>query len=207
MKRILSTLLLSALFLGATAQDVYNSSGKANGYRRKEIKGYDPDKLVIGGGLNLGYSGDYANVGISPKVGYRFTSFLAAGVGLGYQFYKAYDYSTYYNNSVSQYLNIIYPGIWAKCTVYNPIFLTTDFEFDITKHSYYEPDYSTGVLQKGPKQTETVTAACWLVGAGFKQPLGGRTCATFEIMYDVIQADYSPYKQTLVYRAGIFVGL
>lgn len=207
MKKIISALLLSLVFFGATAQEVYNSSGRANGYRKKEQKGYDPDKLVIGGGLNLGYSGDYANLGISPKVGYRVKPFLTVGVGVGYQFYKAYDYTTAANQTVPQYLNIVYPGLWAKCTVYNPFFLSTDFEYDITKYSYFQPDYSTGILMKGRKVSQTVTAACWLLGAGFKQPLGGRTSATFEVMYDVIQADYSPYKQTLVYRAGIYVGL
>ncbi len=207
MKKIVSALLLSLVFFGATAQEVYNSSGKANGYRKKEVKGYDPDKLVIGGGLNLGYSGDYANVGISPKVGYRVKPFLTVGVGLGYQFYKIYDYTINGTQSVPQYFNILYPGIWAKCTVYNPFFISTDFEYDIIKNSYYAPDYSSGYLQKGRKQSQTVTAACWLVGAGFKQPLGGRTTAIFEVMYDVLQADYSPYQKTLVYRAGIFVGL
>jgi len=42
---------------------------------------------------------------------------------------------------------------------------------------------------------------------GYKQSLGGRTTAVFEAMYDAIQDTYSPYRNIIVYRAGIFVGL
>ncbi len=206
MKQMLCTLLLCAGFLSLSAQDVYNSSGRTGGYKKKEQKGYDPDKLVLGGGLNLGYSGDYANFGIAPKVGYKFTNFLTAGVGMGYQYYKAPDY--YFNNTmIYQHQNIFFPGVWAKCMVYNPIFLAADFEYDITSLRYYKPVYANGQLDHVVRQNMTVTAACMLVGAGFKQSLGGRTSATFEVMYDVLQADYSPYKNMLVYRAGIYVGL
>ncbi len=207
MRQMLCTLLLCAGFLSVSAQDVYNSSGKANGYRKKEQKGYDPAKLVLGGGLNAGLSSDYANFGISPKVGYKLTDFLSAGVGLGYQYYKIYDYTLQNNQAQYQHYNIIFPGVWAKCMVYNPIFIAADFEYDITNLRYYVPDYSSGTADRAIRKTQSVTAACMLVGAGFKQSLGGRTSATFEIMYDLLQADYSPYKNQLVYRAGIYVGL
>ncbi|PQJ08764.1 hypothetical protein CJD36_022645 [Flavipsychrobacter stenotrophus] len=207
MKQMLCTLLLCAGLLSVSAQDVYNSSGKANGYRKKEQKGYDPAKLVIGGGLNAGLSSGYANFGISPKVGYKLTDFLAVGVGLGYQYYKIYDYTLSNNQEQFQHYNIVFPGVWAKCMVYNPIFIATDFEYDITNIRYYVPDYSSGTADRTVRRTQSVTAACLLVGAGYKQSLGGRTSATFEIMYDVLQADYSPYKSQLVYRAGIYVGL
>ena len=202
-------MLLCAGFLSLSAQDVYYSSGKRGGYKKSEKKGYDPSKLVLGGGINAGLSSDYANFGISPKIGYKVTDFLAAGVGFGYQYYKVYDYSLESNNqSVYQHLNIVYPGIWAKCNVYRSLFAATDFEYDITSLRYYLPSYATGISDNPlTRRTKSVTAACLLVGAGFKQPLGGRTTAVFEVMYDVLQADYSPYKNQLIYRGGIYVGL
>lgn len=214
---MLCTLLLCAGFIGVSAQDVYNSSGKTNGYRKKEQKGYDPAKLVLGGGLNVNYasiqlddyhSGSYVQFGISPKVGYKLTDFLTVGVGIGYQYYKNPDFIFVPKDQVAYvHYNIYYPGIWAKCMVYNPIFIATDFEYDITRVRQYDVVYANGQQDHLEKERITVTAACLLVGAGFKQSLGGRTSATVEIMYDVLQADYSPYKGQLVYRAGIYVGL
>lgn len=206
MKQIFSTVVLCLIFWGATAQEVYNSSGRPGGYKKKEIKGYDPDKLIIGGGINLGYSGDFANIGLSPKVGYKLNNFLAVGVGLGYQYYKAPD--LLYNNK--QYYireNIVYPSIWAKCTVYNPIYIAADIEYNVVMVQYHDFDY---YQPNQPLVLKNLTKGipATLVGVGFKQPIGGRTSATFEVMYDLLQADdYSPYQKTLVYRAGIFVGL
>lgn len=224
MRQIICTLLLGIMCFGVSAQEVYNSSGRPGGYKKKEKKGYDPDKLVLGGGLNANYariqlddynSGSYVQFGLSPKVGYRLAKFFTVGVGVGYQYYKRPEYVAQLpNKDVIAYThyNTYYPGIWAKCFVYNPIFISADFEFDITRIREYTLKYdmlSNG--QFGPaylvRKRSTVTAPCALVGAGFRQSLGGRTSATFELMYDVLQADYSPYYGTLVYRAGIFVGL
>ena len=208
-------MLLCAGFLSLSAQDVYNSSGRAGGYKKKEKKGYDPDKLILGGGINANYSsvpvddvhsGAYVQVGISPKVGYKVTDFLAVGVGIGYQYYKTPDY--YFNNQIAYiHDNIYYPGIWTKCSVYKPLFIAADLEYDIISQRSYRGIYNyLGQPDHLLRQHITVGAPACLVGAGLKQSLGGRTSGTFEIMYDVIQADYSPYKGTLVYRAGIYVG-
>ncbi len=207
MKRAICFLLLCAGIFSASAQDTYNSSGKANGYKKKQQKGYDPARLVLGGGLNLGYSGDYVNLGISPKVGYKLTDFLAVGVGMGYQYYKMPDFIFDKTNEVVyQHWNIFTPSIWAKCNVYNPIFLSADVEYNAIGIRYYKIRYS-GTDEYLEKRKQNVGAVSLLVGAGIKQSLGGRTSGTFEIMYDVLQADYSPYRQQLVYRAGIYVGL
>lgn len=220
MRQIICTLLLGMICFGVSAQEVYNSSGRAGGYRKKEKKGYDPDKLVLGGGLNANYariqlddytSGSYVQFGISPKVGYRLARFLTVGVGVGYQYYKSPDYVAYIQNTPKiayTHYNIYYPGVWAKCFVYNPIFISADFEFDVTRVREYRLMYDAfGQPDHLVTKRSTVTAPCALVGAGFRQSLGGRTSATFEIMYDLLQADYSPYYGTLVYRAGIYVGL
>lgn len=207
MKHIICSLFICTTFLSVSAQDVYNSSGKAGGYKKKEQKGYDPAKLVIGGGLNFGYSGDVLSAGLSPKVGYKLTNFFAAGVGLGYQYFRAPQYYQYGAAKTLYYKdNMVTPGIWAKCTVYNPIFLAADIEYNMIYRSETEPDYT----QNGSplvKVKANFSVPCMLVGAGMKQTLGGRTCGTFEIMYDVIQDENSPYLKQLVYRASIFVGL
>ncbi|NDC42431.1 MAG: hypothetical protein EBZ77_12935, partial [Chitinophagia bacterium] len=127
-------LLCSLVFLLATAeccaQSIYNSSGRPKGYRHySQQKGYDPSKLVYGGDFNFGYSGDYANFGVSPKLGYRFTEFLAAGVGIGYQ-YSKYPYGYDINSKLLfNRANLIYPGLWVKCKVFDPVFVAVDMEY------------------------------------------------------------------------------
>ncbi len=208
MKRIVCLLLLCAGVFSVSAQDVYNSSGQKGGYKKKQKKeGYDPDKLVLGGGLNLGYSGDYANVGISPKVGYKLNDYITVGVGLGYQYYRSpFDVT---GNFPGKYINdnIIFPGIWVKSKIWGPFFAAADLEFDIISEKSFDVRYDVNANPYLVNYKVTVTAPCALVGLGYKYQLGGRVSATAEVMYDVIQADYSPYRQQLVYRAGIFVGL
>lgn len=204
MKRIVCLLLLCTLGISAYAQEVYTSSGKAGGYKKNKKKGYDPDKLVLGGGLNAGYSGDYANLGISPKVGYKLTDFLSVGVGLGYQFYKAPDFS-FNNEYVYIKQHIIYPNLWTKCMIFNPIFLALDVEYDFIMLNGYDVGYDPNPYLI--KQKFNAGSPAVLVGPGFKQSLGGRTSATLEVMYDLLQAEYSPYRNTLVWRGGIYVGL
>ena len=216
MKQFLCTLLLCAGFLSLSAQDVYNSSGKPGGYKKKEKKGYDPDKLILGAGLNANYanvaldethSGSYIQLGVSPKVGYKLTEYLSVGVGLGYQYYKEPDF-LFKDKVVSYHLNIFYPGIWAKCVVYRPFFVAVDFEYDISSMRSYKIIYDANANPFAlVTKRKTVTAACLPVGAGFMQPLGGRTSFIIEAMYDALQADYSPYKGQLIYRAGIYLGL
>ena len=207
MKQFFCLLLACTVFLSASAQNKYNSSGKSNGYKQKKKKGYDPDKLVLGGGINLGYAGDYANFGISPKVGYKLNNYLVVGAGLGYQYYKApYDY--YINDKVAYiHENIMSPSIWAKCPLFNFLVLSTDFEYDFINIRSYNPVYDQYGNLTYQKIKHNVSTPCWLVGGGIQQHLGGRTKALLEVMYDVLQTDYSPYRQQLVYRASIFVGL
>jgi hypothetical protein len=205
MNRIVILLLVCFGITSLSAQTTYNSSGKAGGYRHKDHKGYDPARLVLGGGVNLGYSGDYANVGISPKVGYKIADILTVGVGLGYQYYKSPQFAVggkfYYEND-----HIIFPGFWAKCNVISNLFAAVDFEYDFIYMRGYEPYYNNTAVEF-KKATYFVGAPCVLVGGGIRQPVGGRTSITMEIMYDVLQADYSPYRNQLVYRGGIYVGL
>ena len=176
----------------ASAQEVYTSSGKPGNHKKavkKKKKGYDPDRLIIGGGLNAGYSGDFANAGISPIVGYRITDHFSAGIGLGYQFYKfpagEYNYKLYYS-----YENILYPSVWTRYFVYKNFFVSGSFEYHWI--NLKEPfDYTSNLHTTRSSHTNP----CLLMGAGIRQPLGGRVSAYAELIYDVLQGKYSPYPK------------
>ena len=199
-------LLICAGCLSAAAQDVYYSSGKPNGYHKKAPKkGYDPDKLILGGGLNFGIGNGTTSFGLSPKVGYKFNNYFSAGVGLGYQYYKyLYDpYDQYYANVYIKD-NIVTPDLWAKCKIWGPLFASADFEYDIINEKGYAPDVFTSALDQ---TNTTLGVPCMLVGLGYQYKLGGRVSAIVELMYDVIQNVNSPYYQVPVVRGGIYVGL
>ena len=201
--------LVVLLFIGisyASAQDVYTSSGKAGYHKKtKKQKGYDPDKLIIGGGLNAGIGGGYANAGISPIVGYRFTKRFSAGIGLGYQFYKdpvAYD-PINPNKVYYAYENIVYPSVWGRYFVWRNIFMDATFEYDFINLKYPLDQYGNYNATKS-----NVTNPCLLIGAGVRQPLAGRVSLFAELIYDVLQGEYSPYpKNGPDFRLGICAGL
>ncbi len=208
MKNILIVLFLCLGFTYVSAQDVYTSSGKP-GYQKKakkKIKGYDPDKLIIGGGLSAGFGDGFVNAGISPIVGYRFTDRISAGVGLGYQFYQEPEYVDPNNpyHALYAYENIVYPSIWGRYFFYRNLFtdVTVEYDFINVKQPGYD-NYGNFGTQK-----LNVTNTCLLLGIGLKIPLGGRLSAYGELIYDVLQGQYSPYPQGAPdLRFGLGVGL
>jgi hypothetical protein len=195
------------LFIGmsyASAQDVYTSSGKT-GYQKKmkKNKGYDPEKLIVGGGLNGGFGGGYANAGISPIVGYRFTNRFSAGVGVGYQFYKEPDYIDQNNNIHYAYENIVYPSVWARYFVWRNIFVDATFEYDFIMLQSPLDNYGNLNVTRS-----NVSNQCLLLGVGLKQPIAGRVSFFGELIYDVLQGEYSPYPHNGPdIRFGIAAGI
>lgn len=209
MKKFLFIILLCAGFTYASAQEVYTSSGKAGFHKKtKREKGYDPSKLVVGGGLVANYSSGYAAAGISPIVGYNFFHNFTAGVGLGY----LYAQQPYLQTTDKLYYikeHIIYPSLWARYIVFRGLYLTTSFEHDIIKLTV--PDYDHNNPSQIIDYKSTVNTQCLLAGVGLKQPLGGRVSFYFEVMHEFLQNNNpnSPYygQGPLIFRAGVAAGL
>lgn len=205
MKRIFCFSLLLVCVFSLSAQEVYNSSGRSGGFKRKEQKGYDPSKLIIGGVPNAGYSSDFVNLGIAPILGYKFTPHFAAGISLGYQYYKQYQLTV---NNVDYYAheNIVSPGVWTKFFVYHNIFISGEFEYCLVNLNGHDFDYSTGLPVPVPAHFNTGVPAL-LFGPGQKVSLGGRVTAFYELMFDVLHQVYSPYYDGPGAKIGICVGL
>lgn len=211
MKKLWFVLLLCAGFTYASAQEVYTSSGKAGFHKKtRREQGFDPSKLVIGGGLVANYSSGYAAAGVSPIVGYNFFHNVTAGVGLGYLYAQQPAIENTATNQL-YYLkeHIIYPSFWARYIVFRGLYVTTSFEYDIMKLSI--PDFDINNPSNVINYKKSVNTECLLAGLGLKQPMGGRVSFFFEVMHEFLQNSnvYSPYygQGPLIFHAGIAAGL
>ena len=208
MKQIILVLMVFAGMSYASAQDVYTSSGKPGYHKKvKKKKGYDPDRIILGGGLSFDISGDYVIAGLSPMVGYRFTDHFSAGVGVGYLYFKLPDQNFYDPPAYSYYDkgSLVYPNIWAHYFVWRNIYVTGQLEFDMISGNYPGLDFTTNDIYTYNKNE---TAESLLLGLGVKQPLGGRVSLFGQIQHEFLQQTYSPYYgQPLIINFGICAGL
>lgn len=214
MKKLFSILLLAALCQQGIAQQVYNSSGRrGNAGKPKQAGGFDPSRVIFGGGIGLGF-GSTTSISVSPVLGYRFTDHFAAGIGLAYQYIKVREWNAYYDPQTGQQVvypfkaSLLSPSVWARVVLFQNIFAQTELEYDIQTYKAYDldPDFQSPTFGQ-PKQFKVrYNSPAWLVGLGYRQPVG--TNASFIVMalYDVIQDDYSPYKNRIDVRFGFNVG-
>jgi hypothetical protein len=203
-------LLLVLFAFSAGAQETYTSSGRRVGAAKKsEPKGFDPQRLVIGGGFGLGF-GDITSIAVSPVVGYRFTDNFLAGVGLGFQYFRMKDRFPVYNvtNGAVDYYPLkstfFYPSLWARYVVYQNIFVHVEGEYDMQNFKAYE----NATDQNGDPVSYNLkyNSPALLLGAGLRQPVSERSSLVIMALYDVIQHEYSPYKNRIDFRIGFNAG-
>lgn len=207
MKKLFFALILTAVSIGAFAQgEVYSSTGKPlkRDRRTEREKGFDPTRVIFGGGFVLGVGGGITDIGISPVIGYRITDKFSAGIGLGYQYYKdkfATQYIDKSTGAIHDYAfktSIYTASIWARYLIWNNIFVHLEPEMN-SFEQWRQPDNFT--INK-----ERIYVPSLLVGAGLRQPVSDRLSLVGTILYDVLQEEDSPYKGRLDIRFGINVG-
>lgn len=228
MKRTLLLFLLCTGFMIGHAQETYNSSGKAGQPKYKQNqqkKGFDANRLVFGGGLGLAF-GSITNIYVAPSIGYRITDNFAAGVTLGYNYYRQKDaFQTYNkNNGDTKYMPFtqsIYTGsIWGRYIIIPNIIVQAELEVNNT--SFYDFNAPTEFDQDGWAQyhKERVSIPSLLLGGGYRQPIGEHSSMFIMAMYDVLQnipsntrvdntgARYSisPYANRIDFRVGFTIG-
>ena len=208
MKYFIWVLLIFVGISYASAQDVYTSSGKTGYHKKtKKKKGYDPDKLIIGGEPTINFGGGYANVGISAILGYRITNHLSAGIGVGYLYSQIPEYVDPVDPYKVSYIreNIIYPNLWARYFVYRNWFVSSAYEYDIisARGPGYDHYGNFTTIQLN------VTNSCVFLGTGIRMPLGGRVYLYAELLYDILQGTNSPYAPGFptTLRFGFAAGL
>jgi len=228
MKKLLLLMVLCAGLFTGRAQEIYNSSGKAGQARYKENKqkkGFDINRMVFGGGLGLAF-GTVTNIYVAPSVGYRITDNFAAGISLGYNYYREKDaFQTYnINTSATKYLPFtqsIYTGsVWGRYIIIPNIIAQAEFE--VNNISYYDFDAPTVFDKDGwaQYQKNRLTIPSLLLGGGYRQPIGEYSSMFIMAMYDVLQNipgnmrtdasgqrySISPYANRIDFRIGFTIG-
>jgi hypothetical protein len=228
MKRIILIALLGLGFISSQAQETYNSSGKAGQARYKQNqqkKGFDINRMVFGGNLGLTF-GSVTNIYVAPSVGYRITDNFAAGISLGYNYFRQKEgiYTVNLNTNQEGYRPLsqsIYTGsIWGRYIIIPNIMVQAEFEMN--NLSYY--DASSGYTKDKDgwymPAKKRVTVPSLLLGGGFRQPIGEYASMYIMAMYDVLQdipsnmrtdntgARYSisPYADRVDIRVGFMLG-
>ncbi|MDR2918187.1 MAG: porin family protein [Tannerella sp.] len=171
MKRIVFLLLFSVLVVNSYAQT-----------------SFDMSKVTVGGAFGMQF-GNYTMITIAPQVGYNFTDFLNAGVGISYSFYKD-DYSSGTDRIVEK-------SNYAGLNIYGRLYVL-DY---LAIQAQPEINYMTNKIEyKNSNLPDVKTEKAvpsFVVGAGFRM---GPAFAMLK--YDLVQDSYSPYGKRIFYSVG-----
>ena len=153
------------------------------------------DRVSLGGYLGAQF-GTVTNIDISPLMIYEITPSFYAGLGFTYLFYRDKRYQPYYTsngygaNALTRY------HVWRD--------LFVQLEYDPLNFTYYS-DYDPFGNYVGWHKENTWVHDL-LIGAGYRQWIGGRAFATLALFWNVNETIYSPYRNPII-RIGFGVGL
>ena len=143
--------------------------------------GFDRNKLLFGGSLGLSFGSNSTIVNIAPQVGYQFNSYFAAGAGFSYNYFWQ---SAIPENWSQNYLGF---NLYGRATPVKYIALQVQPEIHRMWASYL---------------SESRIVPCLLVGGGVIMPAGARGGISMMFYYDLIQNEFSPYYDRLIYSVG-----
>ena len=153
------------------------------------IRGFNRDKVFIGGSLSLGFANNQFAAGVNPFIGYSLTNWLDAGVVVNYNYNATRDYP-YFDDRIKQHT--YGGGIFTRIFPVRFIFLQGQIE-----HNFINLRYSPNV---GEKVINNVSAPSLLVGGGYttgRQPGNDRGFFYLSLLVDVLKEPNSPYTDNL----------
>ena len=156
-------------------------------------RGFDPNRLFTGGGLGLQF-GTVTLIDVSPHIGYYLTDALALGLGGTYQYYR-------YKDRYYEYSTDIYGGrLFARYYLFENLFLHGEYEYLSYEAALVDPfSYFTG-------DTKRVGIDSYLVGGGYRQPLGANSYVNLLVLWNLNETLYTPYDNPII-RMGVDLGL
>ncbi|HMO61016.1 MAG TPA: hypothetical protein PKC39_06465 [Ferruginibacter sp.] len=156
-------------------------------YAQKDVDdesegGFKKEHLFTGGTINLSFFGSTTVLGATPQLGYSVTSWMDAGIVMGYTYI-----SQRYANNDKLRQTLIGPGAFVRLFPVNFLFATAQFEHNFIRYKYI---YNTGGNEK-----LNLNVSSLLVGAGYSSQRMGRNSPYyyFSVSVDVLQNPNSPY--------------
>ena len=181
-----STLLpcrLQAQYTNTTNQN-HEIKGTPQNQRRGTLPGQK--RWFTGGMIGGGFSTYNAYVQVAPIVGYKVTPRLDVGTRLTYIYESYKDYTGFRHN-----LHSYGASVFTRYRMFS--FLFAHVEYEILSVPIY------------PYEGDRRSVNGLFLGGGFMQRMGGAGFATVSILYNVLDATYSPYSNPLI-RIGFGIG-
>ena len=163
-----------------------------------EPKGFDKSKLFVGGNFGLSF-GDYTFINISPQLGYRFNTYLAAGAGLNFQYSSIKYRDTYGNSAYRAAYGVTGLNVFGRVYPIQYLLLQVQPEMNYTwgKYKYFngQPD----------EKVDGKFVPSLLLGGGAVIPTGPGALVLM-VQFDVLNNPRSPYGTRPIYNFGYNVG-
>ena len=166
-----------------------------------EKEGFDRSRLFGGGSFILNF-GDITIINISPQVGYRFSRYFAAGVGINGQYSSFKTINGYDGSTLSrEEYGVAGLNIFGRFYPIQQIILQVQPEANYVwgKVKYYDTNQEYKLDGK--------IIPSLLLGAGGAIPMGRSGAMTILAQYDVLQNDRTPYGSKVFFSFGYNFGL
>jgi len=158
---------------------------------KEEKKGFDWDRVVIGGGVGLMVNSNNTLLGVSPTFGYYITDNIILGIGAEYTYQKNFSsFYSYYSNT--------YGGKVFGQYIFDrlPILAHVEAETVTIDINFLDID------------DEKIDMLNLYVGGGLNQRLGNYSSLYLLVLYNLNETTESNYVQpNPIIRVGISLGL
>lgn len=164
-----------------------------------EKKGFNINKMFIGGSLALGFSSYSFNIGGTPEIGYSLTNWLDAGLAINLN-YNSMRADPYYNNNIRQRSFNYGGGPFVRVYPMPFLFLQGQLETNWIKYNYLN-------VNTNQSSSLTTNSNSFLAGIGYAQRIIGQSSFYTAILIDLNTDIYSPYRDynnsaLPIFRAG-----
>jgi hypothetical protein len=197
MKSILCILMITLLVAGISFGQETDTSQVSTQQQQEQTQTQKPAKkqqppiykrVYLGGYMSLTV-GSYTRIGVYPLIGYKFTPKLSAGLKFGYEYVSD-------NRYASNYTTNNYGGsIFGRYRVIPRLY--AHVEYEMINYELYNLD--------GTSNREWVPFL--YLGGGYSQPIGKHVWLNFQVLFDVLQDERSPYASwTPNFSVGVAAG-
>ncbi|PIE86286.1 MAG: hypothetical protein CSA05_01215 [Bacteroidia bacterium] len=185
--RITKKLLVFMLMIFALQQITFAQYFEEESIKEKKQRKWKlNEKVFFGGSLGLQF-GTYTHIDIAPLIGYRFTPKFSVGGGVSYSYFREsttdFQSSIYGASVFSQY--VLFQGLFAHVELEGLNLESYSIYVDANNNYYYESEGRAWV-------------GSYLLGAGFRQPIGERAAINYMILWNLNETRNSPYQNPIV---------